>query len=75
MRSIFQACYNKYKPPSESALSDMDALKCMKFSPRLFEIRLSERIESAAYVQDANLFVITEGEATRCLNFHSGKAD
>ena len=37
------------------------------------EIKLSQRMEVAAFVQDANLFVITEGEAARVVNFHSGK--
>ena len=73
VRSIFQACYNTYKTDEESNLTDLSAVKSMKFSPRLFEIKLSQRMEVAAFVQDANLFVITEGEAARVVNFHSGK--
>ena len=72
MRNVFQACFNSYKQDSESAISDKTVLKYMKFSPRLFEIKLSHRMESVAYIEDANLFIVTEGESARCVNFHSG---
>lgn len=72
MRNIFQACYNSYKWTGETKLSDTDALKNMKFSPRLFEIKLAERMENVVYIEDANLFAVTEGEAARFLNFRSG---
>lgn len=72
MRNVFQACFNSYKQDNEAPLSDKAILKYMKFSPRLFEIKLSHRMESVAYIEDANLFVVTEGESARCLNFHSG---
>ena len=73
MRNIFQACFNAYKNDSESPLTDQAALKSLKFSPRLFEIKLSQRMESTMYIEDANVFVTTEGESARFLNFHSGK--
>ena len=38
MRNIIQACYNTYKPESERLLSDAEATRCLKFSPRLFEV-------------------------------------
>ena len=38
----------------------------------LFMAKLSQRMRSDACVQDANLIVLTEGEATRSLNFDSG---
>ena len=72
MRNIFQACYNAYRPNDEPTLSDQAALQKMKFSPRLFEIKLHHRMENVAYIEDANLFVVTEGEASRCLNFNTG---
>ncbi|ELT88966.1 hypothetical protein CAPTEDRAFT_195875 [Capitella teleta] len=72
MRNVFQACFNSYKQENESPLSDKAILKHMKFSPRLFEIKVSHRMESVAYIEDANLFVVTEGESARCVNFHSG---
>ncbi|XP_064641269.1 uncharacterized protein LOC135496080 isoform X2 [Lineus longissimus] len=72
MRSIFQQCFNRYKNESESKINDNLALKSLKFSPRLFEIKISKRLESAVFIEDANIFVITEGDASRCVNFHSG---
>ena len=74
MRNIFQACFNTYKSDPEHELSDMDSVKGMKFSPRLFEIKLSQRMESVTYIEDANLFVVAEGEAARFSNFRSGKS-
>ena len=74
MRNIFQACYNTYRPDDEPELTDHAALKTMKYSPRLFDIKLHNRIESVSYIEDANLFVVTEGEASRCVNFNTGKS-
>ena len=71
MRNIFQLCFNTYKSDTENKLTDAKALK-MKFSPRLFEIKLSQRVETVAFIEDANLFVVIEGDAARCLNFHTG---
>ena len=72
MRNIFLKCFNTYKSDSESSLSDSFALKHMKFSPRLFEVKLSQRVETAAYFQDTDTFVVAEGEAARCYNIHTG---
>jgi len=73
MRSIFQSCFNRYKSPSEPALTESSAVKYMKSSPRLFEIKLSHRMESVAYIEDANIFVVVEGESARRLNFNAGR--
>ncbi|KAK7500326.1 hypothetical protein BaRGS_00008549, partial [Batillaria attramentaria] len=72
MRNIFLKCFNTYKSESEPTLSDSMALKHMKFSPRLFEVKLSQRMETAAYFQDTDTFVVAEGEAARCYNIHTG---
>ena len=73
MRNIFLKCFNTYKPQDEAGISDSYCLNNMKFSPRLSEIRLSQRIENVAYVDDCDLFVITEGEAARTYNFSTGE--
>lgn len=72
MRNIFQECYNKYRLSCETGLSDSAAVKSIKFSPRLFEIKLLQRMEAAAYIEDADIFVISEGLAARRVNFDSG---
>ncbi|XP_059164437.1 uncharacterized protein LOC131947288 [Physella acuta] len=72
MRNIFLKCFNTYKSESEPRLSDPMAVKHMKFSPRLFEVKLSQRVETTAYFQDTNMFVAAEGEAARCYNIHTG---
>ncbi|WAR11351.1 hypothetical protein MAR_025531 [Mya arenaria] len=72
MRNIFLKCFNTYKQPEEASISDSFCLNHMKFSPRLFEIRLSQKTESTAYISDCDLFVISEGEASRSFNFNTG---
>ncbi|WAR11352.1 hypothetical protein MAR_025532 [Mya arenaria] len=72
MRNIFLKCFNTYKRPEESSISDSFCLNNMKFSPRLYEIRLSQKTESAAYISDCDLFVIAEGGASRSFNFNTG---
>ena len=72
MRSIFQVCFNTYRDDKETSLNDMTAIKYLKFSPRLFEINYSQRMEPVGFIQESNMFVVTEGEAARCLNFNSG---
>ncbi|KAK2166598.1 hypothetical protein LSH36_37g02019 [Paralvinella palmiformis] len=72
MRNIFLVCYNKYKSDCETDIDDTDGVKWLKFSPRMFEVKLANRRESVAYVEDANIFVITEGDTARRLNFHTG---
>ena len=74
MRSIFQVCFNTYRNDKETPLNDVTALKYLKFSPRLFEIKFSQRMESVAFIQESDTFVLTEGEAARCVNFNSGKS-
>ena len=73
MRGIYQVCFNKYKTKSENVLTDKVAMKYLKFSPRLFEIKLSQRIDNVVYFQETDMFVSTEGESSTYLNFHTGK--
>ena len=72
MRNIFLKCYNTYKLPDEPSISDSYCLNNMKFSPRLFEIKVSQRMESVAYIDDCDMYVIAEGEAARSYNFNTG---
>lgn len=72
MRNIFLKCFNTYKSPEETGISDSYCLNNMKFSPRLCEIKLSQRMETVAYFADCDIFVITEGEASRSYNFNTG---
>ncbi|KAL4222882.1 hypothetical protein ACF0H5_018922 [Mactra antiquata] len=72
MRNVFLKCFNTYKSSEEASISDSFCLNNMKFSPRLYEIKISQRIESVAYISDNDLFIITEGEASRSLNFNTG---
>ena len=72
MRSIFHVCFNTYRTEAETEITDMEAVKSLKFSPRLFEIKLAHRMESVAFIQESNLFIVSEGDAARRLNFHSG---
>ncbi|ESO81962.1 hypothetical protein LOTGIDRAFT_170498 [Lottia gigantea] len=73
MRNIFIKCFNTYKSEVESSISESTALKTLKFSPRLFEIKLSQRLETVVYFKETDTFLIAEGEAARCTNFHTGK--
>ncbi|KAK0061739.1 hypothetical protein Bpfe_008654 [Biomphalaria pfeifferi] len=72
MRNIFVQCFNTCKWSNESALTEAWALRHLKFSPRLFDIKLFQRLETVAYFQDTDMFVLAEGEAARCCNFHTG---
>ncbi|XP_045193654.1 uncharacterized protein LOC123549549 [Mercenaria mercenaria] len=72
MRNIFLKCFNTYKRSDEASISDSYCLNNMKFSPRMYEIKLSQRIESVAYISDCDLFIITEGEASRSYNYNTG---
>ncbi|XP_062572350.1 uncharacterized protein LOC134234314 isoform X2 [Saccostrea cucullata] len=72
MRNIFLKCFNLYKMGYEQSLSESYALNHMKFSPRLFEIKLSQRCETVAYFHDCDTFVLAEGEAALSFNFHTG---
>lgn len=72
MRNIFLKCFNTYKLATEPLISDSYALNHMKYSPRLFEIKFSQRSETVAYFDDCDMFVLAEGEAASFLNFHTG---
>lgn len=74
MRNIFMKCFNLYKMGYEQSLSESYALNHMKFSPRLFEIKLSQRCETVAYFHDCDTFVLAEGEAALSFNFHTGRS-
>ncbi|XP_076449291.1 uncharacterized protein LOC143285758 [Babylonia areolata] len=72
MRNIFIKCFNTCRASSEKEVSETWALRHMKFSPRLFDIKLFQRRETVAYFEDADMFVLAEGEAARCYNIHTG---
>uniref|UniRef100_A0A3P8V8A3 Si:dkey-234i14.6 n=1 Tax=Cynoglossus semilaevis TaxID=244447 RepID=A0A3P8V8A3_CYNSE len=68
MKTIFHQSFNACKTDIEPRLSDMTCHH-MQCSRRLFEIQLSHRRISAAYIEGDNVAVIVEGEAARVLNF------
>uniref|UniRef100_A0A3B4URL7 Si:dkey-234i14.6 n=1 Tax=Seriola dumerili TaxID=41447 RepID=A0A3B4URL7_SERDU len=68
MKNIFHQSFNAYKTDIEPRLSDV-TLHHMQCSRRLFEIQLSHRRISAAYIEGDNVAVTVEGEAARVLNF------
>lgn len=72
MRNIFMKCFNTFRSDNEAKLAESEALKNMKFSPRLFEIKLFQRHESVAYYSDPDIFILAEGDAARCYNFSTG---
>lgn len=71
MKNIFHQSFNAYKTDIEPRLNDV-TLHHMQFSRRLFEIQLSHRRISAAYIEGDNVAVTVEGEAARVLNFDTG---
>lgn len=71
MKNIFYQSFNAYKTDIEPRLNDV-TLHHMQCSRRLFEIQLSHRRISAAYIEGDNAAVIVEGEAARVLNFDTG---
>lgn len=71
MKNIFHQSFNAYKTDIEPRLNDV-TLHHMQCSRRLFEIQLSHRRISAAYIEGDNAAVIVEGEAARVLNFDTG---
>lgn len=73
MRSIFQTCFNAYKAPEDAPMSDAEVGTRLRCSARLYDIKLSQRRENVAFVEDANVFVVTEGDAARHCNFRTGK--
>ncbi|XP_061629908.1 uncharacterized protein si:dkey-234i14.6 [Phyllopteryx taeniolatus] len=71
MKNIFHQSFNAYKTDVEPRLNDV-TLYHMQCSRRLFEIELSHRRVSAAYIEGDNVAVTVEGEAARVLNFDTG---
>ncbi|XP_034071445.1 uncharacterized protein si:dkey-234i14.6 isoform X2 [Gymnodraco acuticeps] len=71
MKNIFHQSFNVYKTDIEPRLNDV-TLHHMQCSRRLFEIQLSHRRISAAYIEGNNVAVTVEGEAARVLNFDTG---
>ncbi|CAB1441022.1 unnamed protein product [Pleuronectes platessa] len=71
MKNIFHQSFNAYKTDIEPRLSDVTHHH-MQCSRRLFEIQLSHRRISAAYIEGDNVAVTVEGEAARVLNFDTG---
>lgn len=71
MKNIFHQSFNAYKTDIEPRLNDV-TLHSLQCSRRLFEIQLSHRRVSAAYIEGDNVAVTVEGEAARILNFDTG---
>ncbi|TNN00837.1 uncharacterized protein [Takifugu rubripes] len=71
MKNIFHHSFNAYKTDIEPRLNDV-TLHSMQCSRRLFEIQLSHRRASAAYIEGDNVAVTVEGEAAYVLNFDTG---
>jgi len=71
MKNIFHQSFNVYKTDIEPRLNDL-TLHNMQCSRRLFEIQLSHRHVSAAYIEGDNVAVTVEGEAARVLNLDTG---
>lgn len=71
MKNIFHQSFNAYKTDIEPRLSEL-TLHHMQCSRKLFQIMLSYRRVSAAYIEGDNVAVTVEGEAARVLNFDTG---
>ncbi|XP_043083140.1 uncharacterized protein si:dkey-234i14.6 [Puntigrus tetrazona] len=71
MKNIFHQSFNAYKTDIEPRLSEV-TLHHMQCSRKLFEIMLSYRRVSAAYIEGDHVAVTVEGEAARVLNFDTG---
>ncbi|GAB1598133.1 uncharacterized protein LOC106870828 isoform X1 [Argonauta hians] len=72
MRNIFTKCFNTFRLENETKLAESEALKNMKFSPRLFEIKMFQRQENVAYFSEPDIFILAEGDAAMCYNFSTG---
>lgn len=72
MKNIFHQSFNAYKTDIEPRLSEL-TLHHMQCSRKLFQIMLSYRRVSAAYIEGDNVAVTVEGEAARVLNFDTGE--
>ncbi|KAG9475104.1 uncharacterized protein [Eleutherodactylus coqui] len=71
MRNIFHQSFNAYKTDIEPRMSDL-TLPHLQCSRRLFEIMLSHRRMTSAFIEGDNVVVTLEGEAARVLNFDTG---
>ncbi|XP_040266245.1 uncharacterized protein LOC120980927 isoform X2 [Bufo bufo] len=73
MRNIFHQSFNAYKTDIERRMSDL-TLPHLQCSRRLFEIMLSYRRVTSAFIEGDNVVVTLEGEAARVLNFDTDAA-
>ncbi|XP_053304450.1 uncharacterized protein LOC128466984 [Spea bombifrons] len=71
MKNIFHQSFNAYKTDIEPRMSDL-TLPHLQCSRRLFEIMLSHRRITTAFIEGDNVVVTLEGEAARVLNFDTG---
>ncbi|XP_072451963.1 uncharacterized protein [Chiloscyllium punctatum] len=71
MKNIFHQSFNAYKTDIEPRVNDL-TIHLLQCSRRLFEIMLSHRRVTAAYIEGDNVVVTIEGEAARVLNFDTG---
>ncbi|CAN2389502.1 hypothetical protein PRIEUP_LOCUS5915 [Pristimantis euphronides] len=71
MRNIFHQSFNAYKADIEPRMSDL-TLSHLQCSRKLFEIMLSHRRVTSAFIEGDNVVVTLEGEAARVLNFDTG---
>ncbi|XP_045652180.1 WW domain-containing oxidoreductase isoform X6 [Ursus americanus] len=71
MKTIFHQAFNTYKMDIEPRVRDT-AMPRVQCSRKLFEIVLSHRRATAAYIQGEGRVVTVEGEAARVLNFDTG---
>ncbi|XP_078400761.1 uncharacterized protein LOC144682218 isoform X2 [Cetorhinus maximus] len=71
MKNIFHQSFNAYKTDIEPRVNDL-TIHLLQCSRRLFEIMLSHRRVTAAYIEGDNVAVTIEGEAARVLNFDTG---
>lgn len=72
MKTIFHQAFNTYKMDIEPRVRDT-AMPRVQCSRKLFEIVLSHRRATAAYIQGEGRVVTVEGEAARVLNFDTGR--
>ncbi|XP_061450645.1 uncharacterized protein LOC133369388 [Rhineura floridana] len=71
MKNVFHQSFNAYKMDIEPRVNEL-TLHHIQCSARLFEIMLSHRRVTAAFIDGDNVVVTVEGEAARVLNFDTG---
>ncbi|XP_069508973.1 uncharacterized protein [Ambystoma mexicanum] len=71
MKNIFHQSFNAYKTDIEPRVNDL-TLHHLQCSCKLFEVLLSHRRITAAYIEGEHTVVTIEGEAARVLNFDTG---